>query len=184
MPTPIEAYTADGALSGVVPLGGRLRDLLEIEERLPIDRCRRRRLDGVLEPPADVVFAVDDLLLVVSDGAELPVHAVWHDVRLVVGPYAVEGRLPTLPGFDPARALARPTGTYVLLRDAAVELVGRPGLAAEHPYLLVNRYAVDEVAAELMLGFFFPGAALRSPRASAGVGPPDQASPGAASAGG
>lgn len=81
-------------------------------------------------------------------------------VHLVVGPYAVQGRLPTLPGFDPARALARPTGTYVLLRDAAVELVGRSGLAAEHPYLLVNRYGVDEVAAELMLGFFFQGAAL------------------------
>ncbi len=172
MPISIEAYTADGTLSGVVALGGRLRDLLDVEERLPIDRCRRRRLDGLLEPPDDVVLPVDELLLVVADGAELPVHAVWHDVHLVVGPYAVEGRLPTPPGFDPARALARPSGTYVLLRDATVELAGRPGSGTEHPYLLVNRYAVDEVAAELMLGFFFPGAALRSPRASVGARPP------------
>ncbi len=171
MPTPIEAYTADGALSGLVPLTGRLRDLLEAGGQLPIDRCRRRRLDGALEPPDDVRVPVDDLLLVVADAGDLPVHAVWHDVRLVVGPFRVEGRLPTLPGFDPARALARPSGTYVLLRDAVVELVERPGAPAEHPHLLVNRYAVDEVAADLMLGFYFPGAELRPLRASA-VAPP------------
>lgn len=177
MPTAIEAYTAAGALSGLIPLGGRLRDLLEAAVQLPIDRCRLRRLDGALEPPDDVVLAVDDLLLVVSDDTELPIHAVWHDVRLVVGPYRVEGRLPTQPGFDPARALARPTGSYVLVRDARVELRDRPGAAVEHPHLLVNRYAVDEVAADLMLGFFFPGAELRPLRAPAALSPSTPARP-------
>ncbi len=168
MPTPIEAYTAEGALSGLVPLAGRLRDQLEAGGLLAIDGCRWRRLDGRLEPPDDVRLAIDDLLLVVATEAELPVHAVWHDVRLVVGPYRVEGRLPTLPGFDPARALARPTGTFILLREARLELADRPGAAVEHPFLLVNRYAVDEVASDLMLGFFFPGAELRPTRAPAG----------------
>ncbi|GIW20018.1 MAG: hypothetical protein KatS3mg065_0314 [Chloroflexota bacterium] len=177
MPTSIEAYTAEGALAGLVPLGGRLRDQLEAGGMLPIDRCRWRRLDGRLEPPDDVRLPVDDLLLVVAGEAELPVHAVWHDVRLVVGPYRVEGRLPTLPGFDPARALARPTGTFVLVREARVELVDRPGPAVEHAFLLVNRYAVDEVASDLMLGFFFPGADLRPTRAPAGPRPETPATP-------
>ena len=30
--------------------------------------------------------------------------------------------------------------------------------SAVHDHALVNRYAVDEVSADLMLGFFFPGA--------------------------
>ncbi len=171
MPTPIEAYTADGPLSGLIPLEGRLRDQLEARAELPIDRCRRQRLDGRLEPTADLILPVDDLLLVVADRGDLPVHAVWHDVRLVVGPYRVEGQLPTQPGFDPARALARPTGTFVLLRDVRVELAGRPGSAAEHPFLLVNRYAVDAVAADLMLGFYFPGAELESARPPGGPTP-------------
>lgn len=168
MPTPIEAYTAEGVLSGLVPLDGRLRDRLEAGGMLPIDGCRWRRLDGRLEPPDDVVLPIDDLLLVVATEAELPVHAVWHDVGLLIGPYRVEGRLPTLPGFDPARALARPTGTFVLLREARLELAERPGPAVEHPLLLVHRYAVEAVASDLMLGFFFPGAELRPARASPG----------------
>jgi len=169
MPTLIEAYTAEGALSGLVPLAGWLRDLLEAGGQLPIDRCRRRRLDGALEPPDDVLVPVDDLLLVVPEAADVPVHAVWHDVWLLVGPFRVAARLPTLPGFDPARALARPSGTYVLVRDATIALADRPGAPVEHPWLLVNRYAVEEVAADLMLAFSFPGAELRPLRSAAGL---------------
>ena len=34
-------------------------------------------------------------------------------ISLVVGPYIVAGELPTLPGFDPGRALTRPSGEFV-----------------------------------------------------------------------
>ena len=86
------------------------------------------------------------------------------------------GEMPTMPGFDPGRALARPTGEFVFLRDARIGLVGttRRGEASA-ARLLVNRYTVDRVAADLMLGFYFPGAVLDGPRTPQ---PPDPASRG------
>jgi hypothetical protein len=56
----------------------------------------------------------------------------------------------------------------VLLRDVRLTLRDRPdrGTAAS-PHALVNRYAVDRVTADLMLGFFFPGAAMDTSPAGA-----------------
>ena len=54
-------------------------------------------------------------------------------------------------------------------RDAEIRALADPDrVLAEHGGLLVNRYVVDAVDAELMLGFFFPGARL-TVRTSAGV---------------
>jgi hypothetical protein len=69
--------------------------------------------------------------------------------------------MPTMPGFDPGRALARPTGEFVLLRDVRIALRGDvDGPSMALPSAFVNRYVVDRVAADLMLGFFFPGAEM------------------------
>ena len=79
---------------------------------------------------------------------------------------AFGSELPTLPGFDPGRALARPSGRFVLLREVTIRLRDDPErVIAIHGRLLVNRYDVEAVSAELMLGFYFPGAHLevRSP---------------------
>jgi hypothetical protein len=66
-----------------------------------------------------------------------------------------------MPGFDPEKALARPTGTYVLLREVEVRLLADPDrLLASHARLLINRYDVESITSEIMLGFFFPGARL------------------------
>ena len=66
-----------------------------------------------------------------------------------------------MPGFDPGRALARPTGEFVLLRDVRIALLDdADGPAVGQPSAFVNRYVVDRVAADLMLGFFFPGAEM------------------------
>lgn len=161
MAVPIEAYTGVGVLTGLVNAPGRLRDMLESLDELWITACRSIDLDGASSEQPEGHLSTDDLFLVVPDAAEVPVHAVWHDVRLEVGPYVVVGLLPTQPGFDPGRALARPSGTFVLLRDAQVRSLADPDrILAEHGGLLVNRYVVDAVDAELMLGFFFPGARL------------------------
>lgn len=162
MPIPIEAYTVEGTLSGVIPFEGHVREALELEAGLLITQCRRRPLDAAaFGPPIDERIPADDLLLVLADPADLPVHAAWHDVRLAVGPYEVEGLLPTMPGFDPGRALARPSGSYVLIRDAVIRLLRSPAAGeARHAALCINRYAVDEVVADLDLGFFFPGARI------------------------
>jgi hypothetical protein len=81
-----------------------------------------------------------------------------------------------MPGFDPGRALARPTGTFVLLRDVRIGLLERPDSGTDsHPQGLVNRYAVDAVEADLMLGFFFPGARISVDAPAAGPAMPEAA---------
>lgn len=162
MPIRVEAYTAGGVATGVVPHSGTIRDALEGSTNLPIDASRWLPLDGSGERASgDLVLAVDDLLFVVGDPGSAPVHAQWHDIELDAGPYRLHGEMPTMPGFDPGRALARPTGEFVLLRDARIELIGQPEAGeATAVEVLVNRYTVDRIQADLMLGFFFPGAAI------------------------
>jgi hypothetical protein len=161
MAVPIEAYTADGVLTGLVETPGRIRDVIETLDEIRISPLRAFGLDGRRSESAGGVFPADSLLLVVPDDADIPVHAVWHHVELEIGPYLVRGELPTLPGFDPDKALARPTGTYVLLREVEVRLIADPDrLLASHQRLLINRYDVESITSEIMLGFFFPGARL------------------------
>ncbi|MFL5775107.1 MAG: hypothetical protein ACJ76W_02425 [Chloroflexota bacterium] len=163
MPIRVEAYTAGGVATGVVARSGPLREALDGAGDLIVERSRWLPLDGSGDQPGgDIRFAPDDLLLLVSDEAEGgPVHAQWHTIELEAGPYRVIGEMPTMPGFDPGRALARPTGEFVFLRDARITLVGRDDAGeASAGRLLVNRYTVDRVAADMMLGFFFPGAEM------------------------
>jgi hypothetical protein len=90
---------------------------------------------------------------------------VWHIVRLEAGIYRIDGELPTMPGFDPGRALMRPSGEFVLLREVRVELIDRPDVGTVSvPHAFVNRYTVERVEADLMLGFFFPGAEVDETR--------------------
>ena len=67
-----------------------------------------------------------------------------------------------MPGFDPGRALTRPSGEFLLLRDVRLSVRERPEAGvAVGDHALVNRYAVERIRADLMLGFFFPGAVVR-----------------------
>ena len=73
----------------------------------------------------------------------------------------MEGELPTLPGFDPGRALTRPSGEFLLIRDIRLSVRARPEAGvAIGDHALVNRYTVDRIRADLQLGFFFPGAVV------------------------
>src|SRR5262245_35685353 len=163
MPIRVEAYTAGGVATGVVARSGPLREALDGAGDLVIEMARWLPLDGSGEQPGgEIRLAADDLLLLVSDEAEHgPVHAQWHTIELDAGPYLVVGEMPTMPGFDPGRALARPSGEFVFLRDARIRLLGQDDAGeASAPNLLVNRYTVDRIKADLMLGFFFPGAEM------------------------
>jgi len=161
MPLQLQAYTAEGLVEGSLPPAGELSELLETLDSITVGAAVVTPLDGrpdVREPRAEI--AIDELLVVVAPpSTPAPVHASWHELALAVGPYLVEGLLPTLPGFDPGRALARPGGTFVLLSSARVSLAGdRTGRGVEHPFAWVNRYAVESVEADLDLAVFFPGA--------------------------
>ena len=80
-----------------------------------------------------------------------------------------------MPGFDPGRALTRPSGEFLLLRDVRLSVRARPEAGvALGDHALINRYAVERIRADLMLGFFFPGAAV-DPIGTAG-GSPDRSS--------
>jgi hypothetical protein len=156
----VEAFTAEGIVTGAIAHPDGLRGDLEAEQPVDLDRVTFYPLaGGVTEPRARVHLPTDDLLVVCAEHQDLPIHATWHAVVLDAGPYRISGELPTVPGFDPGRALARPGGPFILLRDVRLELLGRmeAGRVAR-PHAFVNRYTVDRVAADIDLGYYFPGA--------------------------
>jgi hypothetical protein len=162
----VVAYLQEGVLSGVIDSPEHLRDLLESSDRLQVADSTWTPLDGSAPSKSGEATIIMDDLVVAAGDEELPgpVHAALHSIRLEAGPYVIEGDLATLPGFDPGRALTRPTGTFVLLSDVRITLLASPDAgAATHPRVLVNRYSVDRVDADLMLGFFFPGAHVEMP---------------------
>jgi hypothetical protein len=168
----VEIYTIGGMASGVLATPGTLREALNADAELRLDRAAWQALDddaprsvGALRLPTDdVLFAVAD------DAPDGRVHVSWHHVLLDAGPYELEGELATMPGFDPGRSLTRPTGAFVLLRDVRLSVRDRPqdGVSIGD-HALVNRYAVERIRADLMLGFFFPGAAVDAARSVAAV---------------
>ena len=163
MPMRVEAYTATGIVTGTVAAPGHVRGHVEGLSELLVEGSDWLPLDGSPgRKTGDMKLPVDDLLLLVSDELDdVPGHAQWHTIDLDAGPYRIEGELSTMPGFDPGRALARPSGQFVLLRDVRITLLSEPnGGDVRCAHALVNRYTVDRIAADIMLGFFFPGAAM------------------------
>jgi hypothetical protein len=92
------------------------------------------------------------------------VHKVHYPVTLTVGPYTVSGDLTMFPGFDPARALTRPTSDFIDIHDASVR-IATPGGEMEQPYdeIAVNRFAVERIVADIDMTFWFPGAEQEPP---------------------
>jgi len=166
----VNAYTSGGMTSGTLAHPGSLRDALEASNGLPLDGAMWQPLEAATaQSLGSLVIPIDDVLIAVADDdAEGPVHSAWHHVRLESGPYTVEGDLATMPGFDPGRALTRPSGEFVMLRDVRLSVRERPEAGvATGDHALVNRYTVERIQADLMLGFFFPGAAVD---ATGGIG--------------
>lgn len=162
MPVRVEIFAAGGIAVGVLARACHVRDALEAAEPVTILEATWHALDGAKPRPiGEVTVAPDDILLAAGEqDSDLPVHAQWHDIALDVGPYRIRGQMPTMPGFDPGRALARPTGEFVQLRDATIGLAGEAVAGMDRPMAFANRYCVERVEADLMLGFFFPGAEI------------------------
>jgi hypothetical protein len=174
MPIRVVAYLADGTMSGQLARTVPLREALEGVAGLALDDVTSRALDGSTGgTTGSITIAADDVLLAIGDDEPTtPVHATWHHVSLLTGPWAVDGDLPTMPGFDPGRALTRPSGEFVLLRDVRVSLRKRPGEeVARGDHAFVNRYDVEVMRAESMLAFFFPGAVIEAAEGGVGIRP-------------
>jgi hypothetical protein len=158
----VEIFTPTGVLEGSTALMPFTNDGPDLSTPLAVADARWYPIDGTApQHRGDGRVDPDDMLIVATPPPEMTVHMASYSVSLDIGPYRVSGRLATHPGFDPERALARPGGGFVALRDVAIELPGEVDAGfAERPYVHVNRYAVDRVASSLMLGFYFPGAQL------------------------
>jgi hypothetical protein len=160
----IEAYTAGAVVRGAIGRESGPPDELDGSSALALEGTTTMALDG--GPPqrrAHLDLEPDDVVVVIPDAADLPIHAMWHPVVLDAGPYRISGDLPTQPGFDPGRALTRPGATFLVLRGVRIELRGWPAAGiVERAHALVNRYVVEHVAADLELGFFFPGATFET----------------------
>ena len=158
----VEIFTPTGVLAGTTSDLQLVYGGADLASPLALEEARWYPLDG--SPPTHrgaVTVPPDDLLVIVAGEPELKIHMAWYSVALELGPYRVTGSMATLPGFDPAKAIARPSGSFVALSDATIELVNQDGAGrATREHLLVNRYAVDRVTSTLMLGHFFPGAQL------------------------
>jgi hypothetical protein len=168
MSVALEAFLADLYLAGTFEGDPeQLRGLLEAGAVV-------RLSDLTLVPLAELTtgtpersevgsVAADEILLAAPppDTVAQTIHKVVYPVELTVGPYEVTGQLALLPGFDPGRALTRPSSYFMDLRDAIVHIraVG-DGEAIDQPYelLSVNRFAVERVACEIDVTFWFPGA--------------------------
>jgi hypothetical protein len=168
----VEIYTIGGMASGVLATAGTLREALSAPGGLQLEHAAwQSHVDLAPRATGSMTLPSDDVLFAVSDDERGgPVHVSWHHVLLEAGPYRLEGDLATMPGFDPGRSLTRPSGEFVLLRDVRLSLRDRPEAGVSiGDHALVNRYAVERVQADLMLGFFFPGAAVDQTRSTAGV---------------
>jgi hypothetical protein len=167
----IEIFTSMGVLSGTtsrIPLSS---DGPDLAGPLVLEEGRWFPLDGA---PAthrgSVTVSPDDILAIVTEEPEVTIHLAWYAVALDVGPYRLTGKFPVHPGYDPARSIARPSGSFVALSEVTIEVAASNRAAtATRPYVHVNRYAVDCVTSTLMLGHFFPGARLVAHEAPAPV---------------
>ena len=166
----VEVYTVGGMASGILARPGSLRDALTTDPEIRLDRAGWQGLgETSAQSMGTITFATDDILFAVADEAPAgPLHVAWHHVLLDAGPYVIEGDLATMPGFDPGRSLTRPSGEWVLIRDVHLSVAGHPEAGVSvGDHALVNRYGVERIRADLMLGFFFPGAAVDSARSTA-----------------
>ncbi len=168
----VNAYTSAGMVSGTLARAGALKDALEDGRSITLENAVWQALDQANPPAGANSIATDDVLVAVGDeDPDVQVHMAWHHVRLESGPYTIEGELATMPGFDPGRALARPSGEFLLLRDIRLSVTDRPDAGiAGGDHALINRYAVERIQADLMLGFYFPGAAVDPLRADGAPG--------------
>ena len=159
----VEVYTTGGVASGMLARSGTLREVLSADLAIQLEQAAWQALDEAAPRSAGTLtFATDDILFAVADDEPSgPLHVAWHHVLLDAGPYQLEGELSTMPGFDPGRSLTRPSGDWVLLRDVRLSIREHPEAGVSMgDHALVNRYAVERIQADLMLGFFFPGAAV------------------------
>lgn len=150
---PFDALTEDWRLVGLMELDGRLLDILNRREAVPIGDMSWSTLDAVSDlKPAPGLQKVDpyDLIVVLAGDRTLPplddaekaamrVHKIAYEVALELPPYTVIGTVFLHPGSEPDRLMDRGADLFFPVTDAVVAvgdvLLGDAGIDV----VLVNR---------------------------------------------
>jgi hypothetical protein len=150
---PFNGLTEEWRLVGRMEIEGRLSDVLNRRESIPISDVRWAPVDGSEElAPAPGLQRIDpfDLIAVFAGVDTLPswsdaeraahkLHKVAYDVALEVPPFRVVGTVYLFPGSEPERLLDRSTELFVPVTDAVALLGDRPINDPDVDVVLVNR---------------------------------------------
>lgn len=148
-----DALTEEWRLVGRMEIEGRLSDVLNRREEVPIADVSWAPADGSGElASAPGLERVDpfDLIVVFAGAGSLPeyseaeraahrLHKVPYDVALELAPYRVVGTVYLFPGSEPDRLLDRSTELFIAVTDAVTMLGDRPVSAPDADVALANR---------------------------------------------
>jgi hypothetical protein len=149
-----EALTEEWRLSGTMTVTGRLTDMLNKREPIPISDVRWAPIDGSAEPSdAPGLKSVDpyDLIVVIAGESTMPplsesekaahkVHKISYDVALEAPPLRIVGTVFLYPGSEPERLLDRGTEMFVQVVEGVASMGERVMTAPEGRTILVNRF--------------------------------------------
>jgi hypothetical protein len=149
-----EGLTEEWRLVGTMHVAGRLSDVLNRREAVPLSDVSWAPLDG--SSPFTVVpglKSIDpyDLILVLAGPASKPpmspaekaafmVHKVPFDVAMEAPPFRIIGTVFMFPGTEPERLLDRGTEMFVPVVDAVAHLGDVQISPPEVDSILVNRF--------------------------------------------
>ena len=148
-----DGLTEEWRLVGAMQLQGRLSDVLNRRESIPISDVSWAPIDGS-EPfsPAPGLKTIDpyDLIVVLAGATTLPpmsedekaayrVHKISYDVALEIPPFRIVGTVYLFPGSEPERLLDRATEMFVPVVDAVAYLGDEQIGGTEVDTFLVNR---------------------------------------------
>jgi len=150
---PFDGLTEDWRLVGLMELDGRLLDILNRREAIPIGGMSWSTLDTVSDlQPAPGLQKVDpyDLIVVLAGDRTLPplddsekaamrVHKIAYEVALELPPYTVIGTVFLHPGSEPDRLMDRGADLFFPVTDAVVALGDVPLGDSGTDVVLVNR---------------------------------------------
>jgi hypothetical protein len=155
-PRPIHfrGFTEDWRLEGDVTLTGRLLDLLNRRDAVPVENVRWAPSDGSTPlEPAPGIQSIDpyDLIVAIADADTLEamtedertahrVHKVTFDVAIEAPPYRVVGTIQLHPGSEPESLLERGTHMFAAVTDPILQLSGTDLDLEGATAVLVNRF--------------------------------------------
>ena len=149
-----DGLTEEWRLLGTMHVEGRLSDVLNRREAVPISDVSWAPIDGSGPlTPVPGLKSVDpyDLILVLAPSDSKPamsesekaahaVHKVAFDVAIEAPPFRIAGTVFLFPGTEPASLLNRGTDMFVPVVDAVAHLGDRPVSHEEIDSILVNRF--------------------------------------------